>query len=32
MVNDRIVENFVFILTNNEESLSAALAADDSGQ
>jgi hypothetical protein len=32
MVNDRIVENLVFILTNNEESLSAALAADDSGQ
>jgi len=32
MVNDRIVENLVFILTNTEESLSAALAADDSTQ
>ena len=32
MVNDRIVENLVFILTNTEESLSAALAADDSAQ
>jgi hypothetical protein len=32
MVNDRIVENVVFILTNTEESLSAALAADDSTQ
>ena len=32
MVNDRIVENLVFIFTNTEESLSAALAADDSTQ
>jgi len=29
-VHDRILENLVFVLTNPEESLSAALAADDS--
>jgi hypothetical protein len=29
-LHDRILENLVFILTNSEESLSAALAADDS--
>ena len=31
-VHDRILETLVFILTNTEESLSAALAADDSIQ
>jgi hypothetical protein len=31
-VHDRILETLVFILTNNEESLSGALAADDGQQ